>query len=167
MNRPAPDHSRSPSVVVVDPRFEAYKSLADSARLGRMMLHFRSSGSDALKLSRRMPVDAWLIAPELDDMSGHDLVHLLQGQAGDTPIAIVDATRANGLLRPGVEQESASAGVEVLSHPITLADLERLLGMPSEERSKVFTTGGASKAFVSLPVGIGAAAIAIAILMIG
>jgi len=166
MNRPTPDQNRSPSVVVVDPRFEAYKSLADSARLGRMMLHFRSSGSDAIKLSRRMPVDAWLIAPELDDMSGHDLVQLLQGQ-GDTPIAIVDVAQANGLPRSGVEQESAAAGVGMLSHPITLADLERLLGMPSEERSKVFTAGGASKAFVSLPVGIGAAAIAIAILMVG
>lgn len=167
MSRSTPDQDRSPSVVVVDPRFEAYKSLADSARLGRMMLHFRSSGADAIKLSRRLPVDAWLIAPELEDMSGHDLVRLLQGQVGDAPIAIVDAAQANGLPRAGVEQESAAAGVEMLSHPISLADLERLLGMPSEERSKVFAAGGASKAFVSLPVGIGAAAVAIAILMIG
>ena len=129
MNRPTPDQNRSPSVVVVDPRFEAYKSLADSARLGRMVVHFRSSGSDALKFSRRFPVDAWLIAPELDDMSGHDLVRLLQGQTGDAPIAIVDATQANGLPRAGVEQETASAGVGMLSHPITLDDLR-----PSDEK---------------------------------
>ena len=67
-----------PNVVVVDPRFDAYKSLAASARLGKLNLHFRSSGADAIKLSRKQPVDAWLIATDLDDMSGHDLVELLR-----------------------------------------------------------------------------------------
>ena len=67
-----------PNVVVVDPHFEAYKPLAASARLGKLNLHFRSSGVDALKLARQRRVDAWLVALELDDMSGHDFLELLQ-----------------------------------------------------------------------------------------
>jgi CheY-like chemotaxis protein len=70
----------TPNVVVVDPQFDAYRELAASARSGRIGLHFRSSGSQAMKLARHLEIDAWLVASELDDMSGHDLVELLQAQ---------------------------------------------------------------------------------------
>ncbi len=51
-----------PSVVVVDPQFNAYATLAASARLGNLQLHLRSSGADAIRLSRRIDVDAWIVA---------------------------------------------------------------------------------------------------------
>ena len=155
-----------PSVVVVDPQFNAYATLAASARLGNMQLHLRSSGADAIRLSRRIDVDAWIVAAELDDMSGHDLVELLKSECSDIPVAmVVDAARGR---RNAVESAAATeAGADVaLSHPISLADLERLLGLPSEERAREFGSNG-SKPFVTLPVGIGAAVIAIAVLMIG
>jgi hypothetical protein len=60
----------------------------------------------------------------------------------------------------------ALALTEYQAQPISLADLERLLGLPSEERAREFGSNG-SKPFVTLPVGIGAAVIAIAVLMIG
>lgn len=152
-----------PSVVVVDPQFNAYATLAASARLGKLQLHLRSSGGDAIRLSRRIHVDAWIVAAELDDMSGLDLVELLQGEATDAPVAmVVDAAR--GRL---TAVEAAEAGADVaLSHPISLADLERLLGMPSEDRAREFGSQGI-RPYVTLPVGIGAAVIAIAVLMIG
>lgn len=152
-----------PSVVVVDPQFNAYATLAASARLGKLQLHLRSSGGDAVRLSRRIHVDAWVVAAELDDMSGHDLVELLKCEAGEAPIAmVVDAERGG---RSAVEATEAGADV-ALSHPISLADLERLLGMPSEDRAREFGSTGL-QTFVTLPVGIGAAVIAIAVLMIG
>jgi CheY-like chemotaxis protein len=162
-----------PSVVVVDPRFDAYKQLASSARLGRIGLHFRSSGADAIKLARRMKVDAWLIAPDLDDMSGHDLVQLLkerhEGAAAHEPaVAIVADPSTVGRHRMIAEREAVDAGADsLLSHPITLRDLERLLGLTVEERSKVFTETGAAQAFITLPIGVGAAVVAIAVLMLG
>ena len=155
-----------PSVVVVDPEFNSYATLAASARLGKMQLHLRSGGADALRLSRRIHVDAWIIAAELDDMSGHDLVELLKGEACDVPVAmVVDALRGR---RNAVDSAAATeAGADVtISHPISLADLERLLGLPTEDRAREFGSNGL-KPFVTLPVGIGAAVIAIAVLMIG
>ena len=155
-----------PSVVVVDPQFNAYATLAASARLGNLQLHLRSSGADAIRLSRRIDVDAWIVAAELDDMSGHDLVELLKSECSDIPVAmVVDAARGR---RNAVDTTAATeAGADVtLSHPISLADLERLLGLPSEERAREFGSNG-SKPFVTLPVGLGAAVIAIAVLMIG
>jgi len=155
-----------PSVVVVDPEFNSYATLAASARLGKLQLHLRSGGADALRLSRRIHVDAWIVAAELDDMSGHDLVELLKGEAVDAPVAmVVDAVRGR---RNTIDSAAATeAGADVaLSHPISLADLERLLGLPTEDRAREFGSNGL-KPFVTLPVGIGAAVIAIAVLMIG
>lgn len=161
----------APNVVVVDPRFDAYRQLAASARLGRIGLHFRSSGADAIKLARRLRVDAWLIAPDLDDMSGHDLVQLLKERhAGEdfAKVAIVAASGTTGRQKAIAEREAVECGADSLvSHPITLRDLERLLDLPVEERSRVFADTGASRAFITLPVGVGAAVVAIAVLMLG
>ena len=163
-----PIDSAVPNVVVVDPHFEAYKQLADSARLGRINLHIRSSGAEAIKLARRRPVDAWLIAADLDDMSGHDLVELLRGRAAEAKVAMVEAEGPGCRHHAVAEHEAAAVGADaVLTHPITLRDLEELLGLPAEERSKVFAASGAARAFVTLPVGVGAAAISIAILLLG
>jgi len=99
-------------------------------------------------------------------MSGHDLVELLKGEACDVPVAmVVDALRGR---RNAVDSAAATeAGADVtISHPISLADLERLLGLPTEDRAREFGSNGL-KPFVTLPVGIGAAVIAIAVLMIG
>ena len=157
-----------PNVVVIDPRFESYKQLADSARLGRINLHIRSSGAEAIKLARRRTVDAWLIAADLDDMSGHDLVELLRSRAAEAKVAMVEANTPGSRLHAVAEQEAGAVGADaVLAHPITLRDLEELLGLPAEERTKVFAASGFAKAFVTLPVGVGAAAVSIAILLLG
>jgi CheY-like chemotaxis protein len=164
-----------PSVVVVDPQFDAYKPLADSARRGRLSLHLRSSGADAIKLARRLRVDAWLIAADLDDMSGHDLVELLQAEftehvgAAKPKLAMVHVADSGSRQLALAGQEAVAAGADsVLSHPITFADLERLLGLPVEERSKVIPLADVtSRAFVTLPVGLGAAVVAVAVLMLG
>lgn len=156
-----------PGVVVVDPRFDAYTALAASARLGKIDLHMRSSGHAALKLVDRIHVDAWLIATELDDMSGEDFVGLLQARRGDAKIAMVDEATAASRRFMLAEQAGREAGVDmVLSTPISVADLEELLGLPIEERRRRFpaVTG---RSWAALPVSVGAAMIAIAVLMIG
>lgn len=158
--------SRLPSVVVVDPMFDAYAALAASARMGRLDLHMRSSGAAALKLAGKLPVDAWLIAPELDDMSGQDFVGLLESRRADAKIAMVDVESEGSRHRVLAEQAAREAGVDVvLSKPITVADLEELLGLPLEERRRRVAATGRS--WAALPVSVGAAVIAIAVLMIG
>jgi CheY-like chemotaxis protein len=119
----------APSVVVVDPQFDAYRELAASARAGRIDLHFRSSGTQAMKLARHLDVDAWLVAGELDDMSGHDFVELLGAVRGDAKVAMIGA----GLAASRSAQEAGAD--RVVSQPITVAELEELLGLPVEERT--------------------------------
>jgi CheY-like chemotaxis protein len=163
-----------PNIVVVDPRFDAYKPLATSARLGKLNLHFRSTGAEAVKLSRRLQVDAWLIADELDDMSGRDLAPLLQKQQAATgegvKLALVNDAAPGERQRILAEQDAREAGADsLLSHPITFRDLEELLGLPSEERAHfvVPAVPVGSKALVALPIGVGAAFLAVAVLMMG
>ena len=153
-----------PSVVVVDPRFDAYRPLSASARLGKIDLHLRSSGAEAVKLARRMRVDAWLIAPDLEDMSGHDLITLLREELnlGGGRVAMVESTRSG---RQRAEQEGC--GEAAFCHPITFHDLETLLGLPTAERARLVGGSGSTQGLVALPVGVGAAVIAIAVLLLG
>lgn len=170
MSPVAPFHTSSsdaPSVVVVDPRFDAYKALAASARQGRLDLHLRSSGSEALRLGERVQVDAWIVAADLDDMSGHDLVELLQARAGGAPVAMV-IDDADGRRRVLAEQATTEAGADAsLAHPISLLDLERLLGLTAEERAREVVGQVGRRQYVTMPVGVGAAVIAMAVLMMG
>jgi CheY-like chemotaxis protein len=152
----------TPSVVVVDPQFDAYRDLAASARSGRIGLHFRSSGAQALKLARRLEIDAWLVATELDDMTGQDFLDLLGDVRADAKVAMI-------VPAVGGDSVACEAGADlVLEQPITMADLEDLLGLPAPERSRrLVAKGFASGSWAALPVSVGAAVVAIAVLMIG
>ena len=183
-----------PNVVVVDPRFDAYKSLAASARLGKLNLHFRSSGADAIKLSRKQPVDAWLIATDLDDMSGHDLVELLRsfnrsfnavqevGQA-DEAQAQVSKKDSQPVSQPAckiaVVQPATTpsngvlelgAELSVLTPPITFQDLEALLGMKAGKQQSLLvaprTDGKKTRSFFEVPVAVGAAIISVVVMIV-
>lgn len=159
-----------PNVVVVDPCFENYKPLAASARLGKLNLHFRSSGAEALKLARRLNVDAWLVAPELEDISGADFLELLQTRFGQSRMAMVESATLGSAGSEVARQPGEEAGEgEALTPPITFRDLEKLLGLPAEERAVLlsYQKTTAARALVSLPFGVSAAAVAVAVLMLG
>jgi CheY-like chemotaxis protein len=150
-----------PSVVVVDPQFDAYKDLAASARSGRIGLHLRSSGAQALKLARNLEIDAWIVAGELDDMSGHDFVELLGSLRGESKVAMVGSGFA-------ASRAAAEVGADLMvTQPITVGDLEELLGLPVEERNRRLVARGFSGSWAALPVSVGAAVVALAVLMIG
>jgi CheY-like chemotaxis protein len=151
----------TPNVVVVDPQFDAYRDLAASARAGRIGLHLRSSGAQAMKLARNLEIDAWLVAAELDDMSGHDFVELLGAIGGDSKVAMI----GSGFAASRAAEES---GADItMSQPITVADLEELLGLPVEERSLRLAGRVLAGSWAALPVSVGAAVVAMAVLMIG
>jgi CheY-like chemotaxis protein len=150
----------TPNVVVVDPQFDAYKELAASARSGRIGLHLRSSGAQAMKLARNLEIDAWLVAAELDDMSGHDFVELLGSLRGESKVAMIGSGFA-------ASRAAAEAGADLLvTQPITVGDLEELLGLPVEERSRRLAARGFVGSWATLPVSVGAI-VAVAVLMIG
>lgn len=157
---------RVPHVVVVDPNFEQYQSLIASERQGRITLHLRSSGRDAMRLLDRHEVDAWIIGTELDDMSGHDFAELLRGRLGDARIGIVPAAESGSREAHIVADESRAVGADaVLEHPITLRQLDSLLALPAEERVKVLAASGIQGAFGAFNLGVSVTAAAIAVLI--
>lgn len=165
------DPASVPSVIVVDPRFDAYGPLAAAAREGRLTLHLRASGAEAMRLARRLRVDAWLVAEDLDDMSGHDFVELLGSLAADdrgSRVAMVGSSDGEPPARAAIAAAAArEAGADTfLSQPIDLADLANLLASPAEERAAALAAPAAS-GFLTVKVGLGAAMIAVAVLMMG
>ncbi len=71
-------------IVIVDPVCDRYADFVEAAQAGELGLHFCVDGQSAVRLSRRFRANAWLIATELPDMSGFDLLemlspHVLQG----------------------------------------------------------------------------------------
>lgn len=172
MSNPTPrDAERVPSVIVVDPRFDAYGPLAAAAREGRINLHLRASGAEAMRLARRLHVDAWLVAEDLDDMVGQDFVELLGSLAtGDRAgkVAMVGSSEHEPAARVASAATAArEAGADAfLSQPIDLTDLANLLAAPAEERAAVLAAP-AAPGFLRVKVGLGAAMIAVAVLLLG
>jgi hypothetical protein len=101
-------------------------------------------------------------------MSGHDLVGLLESRRGMTKVAMVETAAPGSRQRSVAEQDALESGVDaVISKPITVTDLEELLGLPLEERTRRLSSRGLSGSWAALPVSVGAAVVAIAVLMIG
>lgn len=157
-----------PNVVVVDPAFDSYKPLAASAQAGKLLLHLRSSGADALKLARRHRVDAWLVAPDLDDMSGFDFIELLRAQHGlerlPGPKCVAMVGERSG--DPTVWQALEAGADQTITQPITFRSLEQLLGMTHEQLKSSLPEHHAARTFLAVPIGVGAAIVSIAVILL-
>lgn len=93
---------RVAEIVVVDPMCERYADFVEAARAGTVGLHMCVDGRSAIRLSRRFRADAWLVAVDLPDMSGHDVVEMLE-----RPGIFLVADD----YRPADEQRALAAGV--------------------------------------------------------
>lgn len=169
---PIPNGGAVPNVVVVDPQFDAYVDLA-ATPAGKINLHFRSSGADAIKLARRIRIDVWLVGAELHDVSGVDFVGLLRArlgtaQLGTAQVAVVETGTAVPSAAPPPDHAALPAAAALLSPPITFGDVERLLGPPAEKPPVLpFVTSTTTRPFVTLPLGVSAAVAAVAVLFTG
>jgi len=100
-------------------------------------------------------------------MSGHDFLELLQSRLGDSKVAIVEAAVNAGRRRNIAEREAAESGADsLLSTPITFRDLELLLGLVGNNQP-LLSSPQVSRVFAALPVSVGVAVMAIAVLMMG
>ena len=136
-------------IVIVDGTCDRYGDFVQAAQAGEVGLHFCVDGRSAVRLSRRFRADAWLVASELPDMSGFDLLdmlspHVLQGSVD--PLlsgSRISLDRIGHGMRSGIvivadnycleeEQRSLTSGVAgYLVRPITL-DVIRATRMPAE-----------------------------------
>jgi DNA-binding response OmpR family regulator len=169
----SPKTLHTPNVVVVDPRFESYHELVARSREGRINLHMRSSGQEGLALASRRPVDAWLVAADLDDMSGLDFVELLRSQletskatdhdGGQQRVAIVSEKPGC----PGHWEASEHGADHSMVKPISMSDLESFLEMTPAERELLLPGRDLARSILTLPVSMGAAVVALAVVMLG
>lgn len=125
-------------IVIVDGTCDRYPDFVEAAQAGQVGLHFCVDGRSAVRLARRFRADVWLVADELPDMSGFDLLtmlspHILQG--GVDPLLSGSRISLNQIgvgMRSGIfivadnyrledEQRSLSSGVAgYLVRPVTV-----------------------------------------------
>jgi CheY-like chemotaxis protein len=145
-------------IVVVDSVCEQYGDFVQSAQEGAFGLHFCVDGRSAVRLARRFRADVWMIATELPDMSGFDLVdmlvpHVQQGSVD--PLkggARISLNRVGQGMRSGIfivsdtyrleeEQRALAAGVAgYLVRPVTL-DVIRTSRLPAAPNANTAVTG--------------------------
>lgn len=129
-------------IVIVDSSCEHYGDFVQAAQDGEFGLHFCCDGQSAVRLARRFRADAWIVATELPDMSGFDLIEMLAPQVlqggvdplrGGTPVSLshVGEGRHAGIFlvsesyRLEDEQRALAAGVAgYLVRPVTLDVLQ-------------------------------------------
>ncbi|MFM7245680.1 MAG: hypothetical protein ACKO40_16110 [Planctomycetaceae bacterium] len=150
--RPGIDSLRSAGIheiVIVDATCDRYGDFVQAAQTGEVGVHFCVDGRSAVRLSRRFRADAWLVASELPDMSGFDLLdmrspHVLQGDV-DPLLAgsRISLEKVGEAMRSGIfiisdtyrleeEQRALASGVAgYLVRPITL-DVIRAMRMPTD-----------------------------------
>jgi CheY-like chemotaxis protein len=111
-------------IVVVDPICDRYGDFVEAAQDGLVGLHFCVDGQSAVRLARRFRADVWLVASELPDMSGFDLLemlsqHVLQGD--------VDPLLAGSRISLGSLGQGMRSGIFMVSDAYRLDDEQRAL----------------------------------------
>lgn len=164
---------QTPNVVVLDPRFDAYGELVESARSGRIRLHMRSTGEEGLTLAKKHRVDAWLVAADLEDMAGLDFIELLRSQlelskttdseGGQQQVAVVSEVPG----KPGHWEASEHGADHSMIKPISMSDLESFLEMTPAEREMILPGRDLARSILTLPVSMGAAVASLAVVMLG
>ena len=124
-NGPAPGlRDKVPEIVIVAPSCDPFADFMRAAQAGEIGLHFCVNGHSALRLSRRFPAAAWIVAADLPDMSGVDLVEML---AAHSLQRIIDPPSAGTRSFLDQVSESLHAAVFIVSEGYRLADEQRAL----------------------------------------
>lgn len=142
-------------IAIIDPNFDDHTLLASEARSGSVEMHYRSSGAEALRLARGREFDAWIVASELDDMHGRDFAGLLRERVA----AGMTATPADRLPRVLVIGESGSEGVAM---PLSAESIRETLVGPAGTAATPWWHN-----VPALPLGMTAAMMAVAMLVVG
>ena len=111
-------------LVIVDSSCDHYGDFVRAAQAGEVGLHFCVDGRSAVRLARRFRADAWLVAAELPDMSGFDLLDMLSPHVlhGD-----VDPLLSGARISLDRVGEGMRAGIFIVSDTYRLEDEQRAL----------------------------------------
>ena len=82
-------HATSLQVVVVDDCPGDYTVFGPLEQNGELKLQFITTGGDALRRSQGLSVNLWLINTQLPDLSGFDIVEMLQPVPPGTAVFLI------------------------------------------------------------------------------
>jgi CheY-like chemotaxis protein len=111
-------------IVIVDPACERYADFIAAAEAGEVGLHFCIDGQSAVRLSRRFRADLWLVAGELPDMSGFDLLDILMPYVSQ---GSVDPLLGGAHISLDHVGEGMRSGVMLVAEQYRLEDEQRAL----------------------------------------
>ena len=111
-------------IVIVDASCDRYADFVQAAQAGEVRLHFCVDGTSAIRLSRRFRADAWLVAVDLPDMSGFDLLEMLVPNVLQAEVDPLLGGSASSLARVG---EATRSGVFIVSDAYHVEDEQRAL----------------------------------------
>lgn len=138
-------------IVIVDPSCDLYPDFVQAAQAGEVGLHFCCDGRAAVRMAKRFRADVWLVASDLPDMSGFDLLEMLSPhvlQSGVDPMrggSRISLDRVGEGMRSGVfivsdvyrleeEQRALASGIAgFLVRPVTV-DVIRATRAPAEKK---------------------------------
>lgn len=124
---PGSHRSRLPSVhevVIVDADCTRYGDTVAAAQVGTVGVHFCVDGRSAVRLARQFRADAWVVAADLPDMSGIDLIGLLSRHVQQ---ADVDPLRAGSRVSLGHLDRVRRPGIYLLGDTYRPEDEQRAL----------------------------------------
>jgi CheY-like chemotaxis protein len=111
-------------IVIVDPACDRYADFVQAAQAGDVGLHFCSDGRAAVRMARRYRANVWLIANELPDMSGFDLLEMLSPHVLQSD---VDPMRGGSRISLDRVGETMKSAVFVVSDVYRLDEEQRAL----------------------------------------
>lgn len=124
-----PMDSQPLQIVIVDSTFDHYDDFVAAAQTGQIGLHFCVSGQSAVRFARRYRADAWLLASDLDDMSGFDLLEMLSPhvlQSAVDPLRFGARVSLGDMSRDHTAS-TAHSGVFIVADAYCLEDEQRAL----------------------------------------
>jgi DNA-binding response OmpR family regulator len=111
-------------IVIVDAECSRYGEVVAAARQGAVGVHVCVDGRSAVRLSRQFRADAWVVAAELPDMSGIDLIGLL---ARHVQQADVDPLRSGSRISLGHLDRIRRPAIYLLGDSYRAEDEQRAL----------------------------------------
>ena len=96
--------TRIPTVCIVDPQADDYQGWDLLARANGLRLEILANADEALRFSRTVAVDLWVINTELPGLSGSELCSMLKSRSPAIPIYLVTNRHS-----PAIEQAARQA----------------------------------------------------------
>lgn len=110
--------------MIVDPSCDLYQDFVQAAQAGEVGLHFCCDGRAAVRMAKRFRADVWLVASDLPDMSGFDLLEMLSPHVLQSG---VDPMRGGSRISLDRVGEGMRSGVFIVSDTYRLEDEQRAL----------------------------------------